>query len=161
MAVIDNAFETKGTKLYFVNSAGNAVLSVTCPTGVDGVAGGTKEQIDTTCLDETGDVRTSIGGFAEATDVTVPFILYDGDASHQDLFVLKTSGEVVAWMLALSDDTTAPTLASDGLEPPANRTTFSFNGYVSNLTLSANISDVVRGNLTIKPSGATTPHWPA
>jgi hypothetical protein len=161
MAVIENAFETKGTKLYFVDSTGLQVLSVSCPTGVTGVAGGTKDQIDTTCLDETGDVRTSIGGFADATEVSVPFILYDGDASHQDLFTLKTSGEVVAWMLALSDDTTAPTLASDGLEPPTNRTTFSWDGYVSNLTIDAAINDVVRGTLTVKPSGSTTPHWPA
>jgi len=159
MAVIDDAFETKGTKLYFVNEASNAVLSVSCPTGITGVAGGTKDQIDTTCLDETGDVRTSIGGFADATEVQVPFILYDGDASHQELFVLKASGSVRAWMVALSDSTTAPTLASDGLESPTARTTFKFDAYISNLTIDAAINDVVRGTLTLKPSGQTIAHW--
>lgn len=156
MAVIDNAFETKGTHLYFVNNAENAVLRVSCPTGITGIAGGTKDQIDTTCLDETGDVRTSIGGFADATEVSVPFILYDGDASHLDLFALKTSGAVRAWLVGLSDATTAPVQASDGLEAPTDRTTFKFDGYVSNLTIDAAINDVIRGTLTIKPSGATT-----
>lgn len=155
MAVIDNAFETKGTHLYFANNAGNAVMRLTCPTGITGIAGGTKDQIDTTCLDETGDVRTSIGGFADATEVSVPFILYDGDTTHAELFVLKASGTVVGWLVGLSDATTAPTLASDGLEPPTDRTTFRFQGYVSNLTIDAAINDVIRGTLTIKPSGST------
>jgi len=159
MAVIDNAFETKGTKLYFVNSAGDAVLSVTCPQGITGVGGGTKDTIDTTCLDNTSDIRTNIGGFADASEVPVPFILYDGDASHQDLFVLKRSGQIVAWMMALSDSTDPPTLASDGLETPTGRTTFKFDGFVTNLTIDANINDIVRGTLTIKPSGGVTEHW--
>lgn len=161
MAVIENAFETKGTHLYFVNDDGDEVMRLACPTGITGVAGGTKDTIDTTCLDNTSDTRTNIGGFADASEVSVPFILYDGDTSHQELFVLKQSGTVVAWMMALSDGTDPPTLASDGLESPANRTTFKWNGYVSNLTVDAAINDVVRGTVTIKPSGGTTPNWPA
>jgi hypothetical protein len=155
MSVIENAFETKGTNVYFVNSAGNAVLQLTCPTGVTGVRGGTKDTIDTTCLSETGAYRTNIGGFADPAEVQIPFILYDGDASHLDLQTLQDSGEVVAWMVALSDGTAAPTLASDGLEAPTGRTTFKFNAFVSNLTFDMAINDVVRGNLTLKPSGTT------
>jgi hypothetical protein len=156
MSVIENAFETKGTHVYFVNPAGNAVRQLTCPTSVEGLNGGTKDVIDTTCLSETGAFRTNIGGFADPQEVQIPFILYDGDQSHADLKTLQDSGAVVAWMVALSDATTEPTLASDGLEAPTGRTTFKFDGYVSNLTFGAAINDVIRGNLTVKPSGTTT-----
>jgi hypothetical protein len=156
MSVIENAFETKGTNVYFVNPAGNAVRQLTCPTGVTGLNGGTKDVIDTTCLSEIGAFRSNIGGFADPAEVQIPFILYDGDQSHADLKTLQDSGAVVAWMVALSDATTAPTLASDGLEAPTGRTTFKFDGFVSNLTFDIPINEVVRGNLTVKPSGTTT-----
>lgn len=158
MAVIQNAFETKGTHLYFVGSDGTTVHRMSCPTGITGINGGTKDVIDTTCLDETGAFRTNIGGFADTAEVTVPFIFYDGDTGHADLMVLQQSGEVVGWFVGLSDSTTAPVVASDGLEPPAARTGWNWEGYVSNVTFDAAINDVVRGNLTIKPSGFTNFH---
>jgi len=42
--------KTQGTELYFVSSA--AVLKLTCPTGITGL-GGARDQIETTCLDNT------------------------------------------------------------------------------------------------------------
>lgn len=158
MAVIDNTFETKGTHLYFVNDAGDAVLRLTCPTGITGISGGTKDKIDVTCLDNVTAFRQYVGGFADPSEVSVPFVLYDGDASQAELITLQASGAVVGWLVGLSDATTAPTLASDGLEPPSDRTTFNFQGYVSNLTFDAAVNEVVRGSLTIQPSGFTEFH---
>jgi hypothetical protein len=158
MSVINSTFETKGTNLYFVGSDGSTVFQLTCPTGITGVNGGSKDRIDTTCLSETGAFRTNIGGFADASEVAVPFILYDGDSSHAELQVLQASGEVVGWFVGLSDSTTAPTVASDGLEPPAGRTGWNFQGYVANVTFDAAINEVIRGNLTIQPSGSTYYH---
>lgn len=159
MAVINNAFETKGTQLYFVSSTA-AILKLTCPTGITGLNGGTKDKIDTTCLDETGPFRSYIGGFADTQELQVPFILYDGDASQADLFALQQSGATTGWYAGLSDAVTAPTVVdSDGiLTSPAGRTGFSFLGYVSNLTFDAAINEVVRGTLTVQPTGFTTFH---
>jgi hypothetical protein len=163
MAVIDNAFETKGTNLYFadfITDTDGVATKLTCPTGLTGINGGTKDKIDTTCLDETGAFRTFIGGFATASEVSAPFILYKGDASHQVLLALQVSGEVINWMACLSDSATAPTLDTDGkLVAPSDRTTFAFDGYVSNVTLDAATNEVVRGTLTIQPTGFTTAHW--
>lgn len=159
MAVINDAFETKGTSLYFVGSDGTTVRKLTCPTGITGINGGTKDKIDTTCLDETGSFRTNIGGFADPSEIAVPFILYDGDASHADLQVLAASGEVVGWFVGLSDSTAVPTLDSNGgLDAPAARTGWNFDGYVSNVTFDAAVNEVIRGNLTIQPSGSTVFH---
>lgn len=156
MAVIDNTFETKGTNLYFINDAQDAILRLTCPTGITGVNGGTKDKIDVTCLDNVTAFRQYVGGFADPSEVSVPFVLYDGDASQAELLTLQQSGTVVEWMVALSDSATAPTLSSDYMVAPTDRTTFSFQGYVSNLTFDAAVNEVVRGTLTIQPSGFTT-----
>lgn len=162
MAVIDSTFETKGTHLYFVDPDSHLAVKLTCPTGITGLSGGSKDKIDTTCLDETGPFRTYVGGFADPAEVSVPFILYDGDASHQALFGLQQSGEVVSWMACLSDSTDAPTVDTDfNLVTPVGRTTFAFAGYVSNVTIDAATNEVIRGTLRLQPSGYTTPHWAA
>lgn len=165
MAVIDNAFETKGTHLFFVGTIASTdpeVVKLTCPTGITGINGGTADRIDTTCLDIVGKFRSNITGLADADDVTAPFILYKADGGHQELFALHESGEVVSWMVGLSDSAAYPTLDTDfSLVTPADRTTFAFMGSVANLTIDANTNDVIRGTLSIRPTGATTPHWAA
>ncbi len=163
MSVIDNAFETKGTQLYFadyITNTDGVATKLTCPTGLTGINGGSKDKIDTTCLDETGAFRTFIGGFSDAAEVSVPFILYKGDAGHQALFALQQSNDTINWMVCLSDSATAPTLDTDGLlVTPNDRTTVAFNGYVSNLTIDAAVNEVVRGSLTIQRVGSVTTHW--
>jgi hypothetical protein len=166
MALIDSQFETKGTHLYFIDALTTTdptVTKLTCPTSIPGLGGGTKDRIDTTCLDETGSYRTYVGGFADPQELTIPFILYDGDTSHKALFLLRDSGDVVSWMACLSDATSIPTLDSDmtALVTPADRTTFAFSGYVSQVTIDATINEVIRGTLSIQPTGTTTPYWPA
>jgi hypothetical protein len=156
MAVVDNTFETKGTHLYFINDDEDEILRLTCPTGITGIAGGTKDKIDVTCLDNVTPFRQYVGGFADPSEVSVPFVLYDGDASQAELLALKQSGRVVQWLVGLSDATTAPTLSSDYMVIPTGRTTFTFDGYVSNVTFDMAVNEVVRGNLTIQPSGDTT-----
>jgi hypothetical protein len=164
MSVIDSTFETKGTNLYFIDFISNTdgvVTKMTCPTGITGLNGGTRDKIDTTCLDETGAFKTYIGGFADSSEYTVPFILYKGDAGHQALFSLHESGDVVGWFCGFSDSTTAPTMDSDqeNLVAPNNRTGFSFRGYIANLTIDLATNEVVRGTLTIQPRTAPVPHW--
>ena len=165
MAVIDNTFETQGTHLFFVDTTGSSdvIVKLTCPTGISGVAGGARDQIDTTCLDVTDGYRKFVGGLATGDTLSVPFVLYKDDAGHQVLFELKQSAANIGWLVGLSDSTAAPTaIDSDGnLEPPATRTCFTFFGYVSNVTIDANTNEVVRGTLTIQPNGATTAHWAA
>jgi hypothetical protein len=166
MAVIDNQFETKGTHLYFIDALTTTdptVTKLTCPTSIPGVGAGEKDRIDTTCLDNTSAFRTYVGGFADPQALTIPFILYKGDGSHQALYLLRDAGTTISWLFCASDSTSAPTLDSDmtALVTPADRTTWAFSGYVSQVTIDATINEVLRGTLTIQVSGATTPYWAA
>ena len=158
MAVIENAFETKGTHVYFVATNGSTIHAFDCPTAVNGLNGGTKDTIDTTCLSTTGAFRTNITGFADTGEVTLPFIFYDGSAAHIEAKVLHDSGAVRGWMIGLSDSTTAPTVIdTDGmLTAPSARTSFTFLASISNLTFDVAVGDVVRGSMTLKPTGSTT-----
>lgn len=165
MGVVDNNFETQGTHLYFVDTVSSsveAVVRLTCPTSIPGVGGGTKDRISTDCLDNVSGFHTYIGGLADAAEVTVPFILYKGDESHQVLLALRRSNDIVGWYVGLSDDDADPTMDSDfDLVSPVTRTGFSFRGYISNLTFDAEGNEVVRGSVTIQRVGDITEHWAA
>jgi hypothetical protein len=163
MGVVDNNFETQGTHLFFVDtltSTIDEVMKLTCPTSIPGVGGGTKDRIGTDCLDNISGFHTYIGGLADAAEITVPFILYKGDASHQALLALRRSNQIVGWYVGLSDSDDEPTLDSDSdLVSPEARTGFSFRGYLSNVTFDVEGNEVVRGSLTIQRVGDITEHW--
>lgn len=150
---------TQGTHLYFVDPTGTPTLvKLTCPTGITGLTAGARDQIETTCLDET-DTRTYASGLNAASAISVPFILKPADASHKLLFTLKDTGAVVDWIALLSDGTAVPTLTGAVITPPTTRTSFTFSGYISEVAIDVASNEVVRGTLTIQRSGPAVPHW--
>jgi hypothetical protein len=160
VSIIDNAFESKGSHIYFTDSSVEpaVIRKLVCPTGVPGVNGGTTDRIDTTCLDNTGRYRTNIPGYGTPDDVAVPFILYAGDDGHRALKRLQTSAAQVHWWVGLSDALVVPEeIDSDGLMVlPEDRSAFDFMGSVANLVFTVEENNVVRGTVTIRPSGDTT-----
>lgn len=158
-----NELKTQGTHLYFVKPGtptGTAV-KVTCPTGISGL-GGAADQIDTTDLDQTDD-RQYLRGLGNPGQVTVPFILKSGDASHADLIALKAAGTSVKWMVCMSDATTAPTVtaSTNSFTALTTRSNIEFTGYIADLTLDGATNEVWRGTMTIQRSGAWTITWKA
>lgn len=158
-----NELKTQGTHLYFVKPGtptGTAV-KVTCPTGISGL-GGAADQIDTTCLDDTDD-RQYVRGLGNPGQVTVPFVLKAGDASHADLIALKAAGTSVEWMVCMSDATTAPTVtaSTNSFAALTTRSNIEFTGYVADITIDAAGNEVVRGTMTIQRAGAWTVTWKA
>jgi hypothetical protein len=148
--------KTQGTELYFVDNSVTTsdpdLIKLACPTGVQGL-GGAKDQIETTCLDTVGD-KEFAGGLGNPGAVTVPFNLIPREYSHQNLFVLKTAGEVLSWIACLSEGTLAPSVDSDGvITAPAGRSSFEFQGYISDVNIDIANNEIVRGTLTIQRSG--------
>ena len=158
MAVINNAYETKGTHLFFVDtvtaSAGrrspNSPARPASPASTPAPRTASTPPAWTTPPD-----RSTSAACPMPAKSRVPFILYKGDASHKALFELnERRGDIVGWIVGLSDSTAEPTLGTDDslVRPPA-RTTLAFDGYVSGVTIDAAINEVVRGTLTIQSSG--------
>ena len=149
--------KTQGTHLYYAAGEPLALMKMTCPTGITGL-GGPKTQIPNTCLDELED-ETFIGGLGQPGTVSVPFILKPTEADHQELFVLKETGEVIRWMIALSDGTTAPSLDDGDIEAPSGRTSAGFNAYVADVNIDIATNELVRGTLELQRSGKVDWTW--
>lgn len=153
--------KTQGTELFLVDTLTSsiaALVKLACPTGISGL-GGAADQIEDTCLDNTTD-KTYQRGLGNPGQVSVPFNLVPRDVSHQLLFDLKDAGSVLKWIACLSESSTDPTLDTDGaIVPPADRTSFEFDGYISDVAIEIATNDIVRGTLTIQRSGGVTPNW--
>lgn len=151
------ALKTQGTEIFFVDTYTSGVPAVTklaCPTGLSGL-GGPKDQIETTCFDDTD--KTFLAGLGNPGQVNVPFILDPTAASHDVLFSLKEDGAILNWLVGLSDGTTDPTIDSeDDLTPPAGRSYFKFAAYISDVNIDINGNDAVRGTLILQRSGTVT-----
>jgi len=155
-----SSVKTQGTELFYVNTATSSatdMVKLACPTGITGL-GGAADQIDVTCLDALED-RSYVRGLSNTGQISVPFIMDPAQASHQDLFDLKTSGETLAWIVCLSDGTADPTVAANAFVAPAGRTSFKFSAYVADVALDIATNEVVRGTLTLQRSGVVTPTW--
>jgi len=150
--------KTQGTELFFVSSG--AVVKLACPTGITGL-GGAADQIEVTCLD-TLDDKEYRRGLGNPGSVSVPFNLIPTDASHQVLFDLQDSGDVISWLIGFSDATTDPTLDSnDNFVVPASRTCAQFQAYVSDVNVDIATNEIVRGTLTLQRSGTVDWTWAA
>ena len=155
--------KTQKSELFFVDalsSSAAAVMKMVCPTGITGL-GGAADQLETTCLDTVGD-KEFTGGLGNPGQVSVPFNFIPRSGSHQILFDLKESAEVMPWVIGLSDGTGTPTLDSnDDLVPQASpaRTSIYFKGYVADLNIDIATNEIVRGTLTIQRSGSPVPYW--
>ena len=154
--------KTQGTHLYFIDpdaaAGAGALVKLTCPTGITGVTGGTADQIETTCLDVTTD-KTYERGLRSPVAVSVPFNLKPADASHQRLFELKETGQVLKWMVLLSESADPPTLVTGEIVAPATRSGLAFQAYISEVNIDIAGNEIVRGTLTLQRSGPVTPTW--
>ena len=145
------SIKTQGTNLYFIDSA--AVVTMGCPTGITGL-GGTRDQIEVTCLNATDD-KSYVSGLGNPGQISVPFVFDPQDFSHQTLKDLHDSGEKIDWTIGMSDGTAAPTIVSGSFSLPTTRSFITFEAFVADLNLDIATNEVVRGTLTLQRSGST------
>jgi hypothetical protein len=148
--------KSQGTELFYVRPGSEpALVKLFCPTGITGL-GGAADQLDVTCLTDLVD-KQFIRGLGTPGQVSAPVNFDPAQASHQDMFDLKASGETLEWIIGLSDGTAIPTLDSnDDPAAPAGRTCIRFTGYIADWALDIAGNDIVKGTLTIQRSGAVT-----
>ena len=144
------SIKTQGTNLYFIDSA--AVVTMGCPTGITGL-GGTRDQIEVTCLNATDD-KSYVSGLGNPGQISVPFVFTPTDASHQTLLDLHDTGEITEWAIGLSDGTAAPTIVSGALAFSTSRTYAAFDAFVADIAIDIATNEVVRGTLTLQRSGS-------
>lgn len=148
---------TQGTELFVIDASVTAseedIYKIACPTGITGL-GGARDQIEDTCLDTT-DEKTFKAGLGNPGQVSVPFNLIPRNGSHQNLFAWKQSGEVMKWLVCLSESTEQPTVDTDGnFVKPTTRTTIEFQAFVADVNIDVATNEIVKGTLTLQRSGA-------
>ena len=151
------AIKTQGTNLFFISSA--VVKTLTCPTGITGL-GGARDQIETTCLENTDD-KTYLAGLGNPGQVSVPFVFDPSAADQKLLYALHDSGEIINWMVGFSDGTTAPTIVSGVLTMASTRSAAQFSAFVSDVNIDVATNEIVRGTLTLQRSGNVAWSWKA
>jgi len=144
------AIKTQGTSLFFIDSS--TVVTMQCPTGITGL-GGTRDQIEVTCLQATDD-KSYVSGLGNPGQVSVPFVFDPSASSHQTLLDLHDSGDVTDWMIGFSDGTAVPTIVSGQLTMASTRTAASFDAFVADIAIDVATNEVVRGTLTLQRSGS-------
>lgn len=153
----EKIIKSQGTELYFHNltTSGGAATRIVCVTSISGL-GGARDQIDITCLDNTGD-REYTGGLGNPGQVQVAFNVHKNEISHEDILNLKESGETVSWGIYSSDGVGVPTVNSNGdLQPVTGRASALFEGYVSDVAVDIQGNDIWKGTITIQRSGKVT-----
>ncbi|CAA2107628.1 phage tail tube protein [Variovorax paradoxus] len=144
--------KSQGTDLYWASLNGD-VNRVVCATNISGL-GGARDQIETSCLDNTTD-KTFVGGLGTPGQVTVGFNVHKNEISHEELLALKESGDVVSWGIYSSDGTTVPVADSNAvLQPVPDRASAIFQGYVSDINIDIAGNDIWKGTITIQRSGS-------
>lgn len=151
------AVKTQGTELFFLAGDPATVMKMACPTGVTGL-GGARDQIPTTCLDDVEDHQYE-AGLGNPGTVSVPFVFKPQEASQQELWNLRESGDKISWLVCLSDGSGAATKDDDELSAPAGRTSLGFVAYVADLNIDIATNEVVRGTMELQRSGPVTTHW--
>lgn len=151
------AIKTQGTNLFFISSA--AVKTLTCPTGITGL-GGARDQIETTCLENTDD-KTYLSGLGNPGQVSVPFVFDPSAADQKLLYALHDSGEIINWMVGFSDGTAVPTIVSGDLTMASTRSAAQFDAFVADVNIDVATNEIVRGTLTLQRSGNVAWSWKA
>lgn len=153
------SIKSQGTHIYFVDTVTTPntpkLVKMDCPTGIQGVGSGAKSQINTTCLDAV-EAESYEAGLAAPSALSVPYNFDPAKVSHQVLNKLKDKGEVVVWMLCLSDGSEAPTLNASDLTAPTGRTSVKFSAYVSENAIEISTNEVVKGTASLQRSGSET-----
>lgn len=156
------ALRTKGTEVFFVfqNSNGYSLVKLGCPKGVQGL-GGSKSQIDETCLDS---LEMEFGpGMPNPGAITIDLDFDPSKVSHQDLIYMDANDITTTYIIGLSDGTALPTVNSGSgvVTYPSTRSYISFLGYVADVPFDLSVNANVKSNVSVQRSGAKTFHWKA
>lgn len=156
------ALRTKGTEMFFVfqNSNGYSLVKLGCPKGIQGL-GGSKPQIDQTCLDSQ---EMEFGpGMPNPGAVTVDLDFDPSKVSHQDLIYMDVNDITARWIVALSDGTALPTVNSGTgvVTYPSTRTYIDFLGYIADVPLDLAVNANVKSSVSVQRSGTRNFHFKA
>lgn len=148
---------TKGTQIYFVDPATDAVTQITEVTGFN-PGGAPSDQIEVTALDD--DAKEFMRGMRTPGMATIEVNPDPENTSHARLHALFLDDTVtsIAFAVGWSDGTVAPTVDSDGVfvQTAVARTMYYFDGYIADFPFDFSINAVVKSTISVQRTGEAT-----
>jgi hypothetical protein len=148
--------KTQGTELYAIDPDDNSLITVGCPTSIDGIDTSV-EQNETTCLNSAA--RTYEAGLATPGTASFGIYINPQDPSHVRLHQLKTTGRSLKWAVGWSDGTgIEPTITTDSdgghvFSGPDTRSWILFEGFMNSFPFSFALNAQVTSTVGIQVSG--------
>jgi len=132
--------KSQGCALQILNTgvSPNAYTAIANVTSFQGPSG-QRQVIDATTLASTGKEKNV--GLPDFGQVQFDFVFSKLDTMLVDVWDGFISGNLYSFKIVLSD---------------SPQTTFAFTAYVLSMNFTANLDDVIRGNVTLEISGAVT-----
>ena len=147
------SLSAQGTHIYFVDELG-ALHTLFCPTGVT-IPRATKENIDVTCLSDQD--RKFKAGMGTPPTLTITAFFDPQQASHKYLWDAQESRENLVFIVGASDGTAAPTVDTAGdVTLPTTRSFFTFEGYIQDTPLDAQLGAEYSIQFIVQMSGNST-----
>lgn len=146
---------SQGTKVYFIDPANNALVTVECATAFN-PGGNPADQLEDTCLEDFE--RSYKPGLRTPGTASLSINADPASASHVRIYDLSQENPppTVQWAIGWSDGTAAPVVDSNGtFNLPTTRTWFTFDGYVSDFPFDFQLNSIVASDITIQRSGAS------
>lgn len=149
--------KAQGTELYVIDPDDGSVITVGCPTAINGIDT-TVEQNETTCLSSLA--RTYEAGLATPGTASFDINVDPKNASHARLHALKTAGTTLQWAVGFSEATgTAPTSTVDSDDGyvwdtlPTSRSWITFEGFMNSFPFTFALNASVTSTVGIQISG--------
>lgn len=141
---------TQGTEIYFVDDLGT-LHTLHCPTGIT-IPRATKDNLDATCLNS--EDRVMVPGLGTPPTLSITANFNPDQDSHVFLWEAQENRTILQFIVGLSNGTAAPTLDTAGdVILPTTRGFVTFEGYVSDTPLDAQIGAFYTIDFTIQMSG--------
>ncbi len=146
--------KTQGSKLFCIDPDTDQVLGVDCMTNFN-PGGSPADQLEDTCMEDTGGTRTYKQGLRTPGQATVDIKPDPKNASHVRMFELSQGdSQVLQWALGWSDGTAEPTVDTAGhFDLPSTRTWLTLAGYIADFPFNFQLNTLVEGTVSIQRSG--------
>lgn len=151
------AIKSQLTEIHFIKPASpSELVKLGQVASFDGL-GGSAGEIDTSHFDSVR--KEFIRGLRDGGTVSMEVIFAPNDPGQIELFALDDDGDAVRWCISLSDGTTDPTAnGTGGITQPSSsdRTSFAFDAFVQQATISGQTDDKITVSLQLRVTGDIT-----
>lgn len=146
--------KSQGTEIHFVTSSSPQSLQKLAKVSTFDGLGGSASEIDITNFDSVR--KEFLRGLRDGGTVSLSLNLSPGDTSQREFFALEADGDSTYWCISLADGTANPTLNGNSITAPVSRSSFIFQAFIQQATITGTQDDAIRVQCQLRVTGDIT-----